>query len=391
MLRISAYTTTSALGLGRKPTLNALREGRSGLTPNDFAEPLPPTWIGRVDGVESVMLPEGLEHFESRNIQLATLALRQDGFAEAVEEARERHGPYRVGVFLGTSTSGIGQTEAAYRERIGGSLPGWFSYDHSQSMHALGEFVSLTLGLSGPVYVVSTACSSSAKVFATAWRHILAGVCDAAIVGGCDSLCMTTLCGFHSLQLISDKPCRPWDMERNGLSIGEAAGFVLLERGHVNDSGVLLQGYGESSDAWHMSSPHPDGRGARLAMEAAIHHGGISATAVDYINLHGTGTPANDAAEDRAVMDVFGSSIPCSSTKGYTGHTLGAAGITEAVIGILALEYGLMPGSVGTRRLDPALRCNIVRDTERREIVRLLSNSFGFGGNNCSLLFGRAG
>lgn len=389
MLRIAAYTTTSALGLGREPVLNALLEGRSGLTPNDFANPTLATWIGRVHGVENVMLPEGLDHFQCRNLQLATLALRQDGFMEAVKEARERYGPRRVGVFLGTSTSGIGHTEAAYQARLGGALPGWFSYDHSQSMHALGEYVALVLGLSGPAHVISTACSSSAKVFATAWRHMLAGVCDAAVVGGCDSLCMTTLCGFHSLQLISDKPCRPWDMGRDGLSIGEAAGFVLLERGHVGDSGVLLQGYGESSDAWHMSSPHPEGKGARLAMEAAIHHAGVPATAVDYINLHGTGTRANDAAEDRAVMDVFGSSIPCSSTKGYTGHTLGAAGITEAVIGILALEHGFVPGSVGTNRLDPGLRCNIVRDTEEREVVRLLSNSFGFGGNNCSLLLGR--
>jgi len=390
MLRVSAYTTTSALGIGKEATWNSVLEGRSGLAPNDFSDPPLATWIGRVPGVEEVVLPEGLQHFECRNHRLATLALRQDGLIESVEGARERYGPQRVGVFLGTSTSGIGHTEAAYRVREGRSLPGWFSYDYSQSMHALSEYVSLLLGLSGPSHVISTACSSSAKVFATAWRHILAGVCDAAVVGGCDSLCMTTLCGFHSLQLISEKPCRPWDVDRDGISIGEAAGFVLLERGAVDDSAVWLLGYGESSDAWHMSSPHPEGKGARMAMEAAICHAGLPPTAVSYINLHGTGTPANDAAEDRAVVDVFGSSIPCSSTKGYTGHTLGAAGITEAVIGVLALENGFMPGSVGTNRLDPGLRCSIVRQTEKREILRLLSNSFGFGGSNCSLLFGRA-
>ena len=389
MLKITAYTTTSALGLGRMAALDALLEGGSGLSPNDFSDPRLDTWIGRVRGVEEVVLPEGLGRFECRNHQLATLALHQDGLMEAVAEARERYGPRRVGVFLGTSTSGIGHTESAYRARLGEALPGWFSYDHSQSMHVLGEYVSLLLGLNGPTHVISTACSSSAKVFATAWRHILTGVCDAAVVGGCDSLCMTTLCGFESLQLLSGKPCRPWDMDRDGISIGEAAGFVLLERGRVDDSAVCLLGYGESSDAWHMSSPHPEGRGARMAMEAAIHHAGLPATAVDYINLHGTGTPANDAAEDRAVMEVFGSSVPCSSTKGYTGHTLGAAGVTEAVIGILVLEYGFIPGSVGTSQLDPGLRCNIVCETEEREVVRLISNSFGFGGNNCSLLLGR--
>ena len=308
----------------------------------------------------------------------------------AVEAARDRYGRRRVGVFLGTSTSGIGHTESAYRLRPGEDLPGWFSYDHSQSMHALGEYVSLLLGLDGPTYVISTACSSSAKVFASAWRQIITGFCDAAVVGGCDSLCMTTLCGFHSLQLLSGNPCKPWDMDRDGISIGEAAGFVLLERGPIDDNAICLQGYGESSDAWHMSSPHPEGKGARIAMAAAIQHAGLNPAEVQYINLHGTGTRANDSAEDRAVMDVFGPSVPCSSTKGYTGHTLGAAGITEAVFGILALEHGFLPGSIGTSQLDPSLQCQIVRETEQRQVSRLISNSFGFGGNNCSLLLDEA-
>jgi 3-oxoacyl-[acyl-carrier-protein] synthase-1 len=255
----------------------------------------------------------------------------------------------------------------------------------------VARYVRAALGLQGPAHVVSTACSSSAKVFAAAERAIRLGVVDAAVVGGVDSLCMTTLYGFKALELTSGEICRPWDAERAGLSIGEAAAFALLERpdGPARAMGWLL-GAGESSDGHHMSSPHPEGAGAALAMRAALATAGLQPADVDYLNLHGTATPGNDAAEDKAVAAVFGSGTPCSSTKGYTGHTLGAAGGVEASIALLALEHGLAPPSLNLQTQDPALQAKLLREPLRTELKVVASNSFGFGGSNASLVFGAA-
>ncbi|MGH6968904.1 MAG: beta-ketoacyl synthase N-terminal-like domain-containing protein, partial [Stellaceae bacterium] len=244
----------------------------------------------------------------------------------------------------------------------------------------------------GPAFVVSTACAATAKVFGSAARMIAAGLCDAAVVGGADTLCATTLYGFQSLGVMADEPCRPFDAERRGLSLGEAAGFVLLERpvGRVEADTILLCGVGESSDAYHMSSPHPDGLGARLAMERALATAGLEPAEIDYINLHGTATPVGDAAEDRAVFDLFGAESPCSSTKGFAGHTLGASGVVEAVFCALGIRHDFLPGSPHTRTVDPELKSQYVREGRRARLNRVMSNSFGFGGANCSLVLGRA-
>jgi len=214
----------------------------------------------------------------------------------------------------------------------------------------------------------------------------------AAVVGGVDSLCLTTLYGFHSLQLTSPEPCRPFDAARDGLSIGEAAAFALLERAPTSlDAGtVLLLGTGESSDAYHMSSPHPEGIGARTAMQRALAAAALLPAEVDYINLHGTGTPSNDAAESLAITALFGRGTPCSSTKGATGHALGAAGALEAIICALALQSGLMPGGLNTQQRDPRLELNYLTTNRPGRLRHVLSNSFGFGGANCALLFGLA-
>jgi 3-oxoacyl-[acyl-carrier-protein] synthase-1 len=219
-----------------------------------------------------------------------------------------------------------------------------------------------------------------------------AGLIDAALVGGTDSLCLTTLYGFHSLQLSSPVPCRPFDVARDGISIGEAAAFALLQRvpDSLDGDAILLLGVGESSDAYHMSAPHPEGLGARRAMQAALAAASLSPADIDYINLHGTGTPSNDRSESQAVTSVFGATTPCSSTKGATGHTLGAAGALEAVISALSIRNGLMPGGVHTTRVDPTLTAHYIRDNRRGAVARVLSNSFGFGGTNCSLIFGSA-
>jgi 3-oxoacyl-[acyl-carrier-protein] synthase-1 len=222
---------------------------------------------------------------------------------------------------------------------------------------------------------------------------LAAGVIDAAIVGGVDSLCLTTLYGFNSLELLSAEPCRPFDADRKGLSIGEAAAFVLLERPteSLDADAVLLLGTGESSDAYHMSAPHPDGLGAEMAMAAALRSAGLQATDIDYINLHGTATPSNDAAEGKAVAALFGDRTPCSSTKGATGHTLGAAGGLEAVISALALRHAFLPGGINTLHLDRAIPVQYLTANSELAPRRVMSNSFGFGGTNCSLVLGRAG
>jgi 3-oxoacyl-[acyl-carrier-protein] synthase-1 len=254
-------------------------------------------------------------------------------------------------------------------------------------MFSIADFTRQYLGLDGPAMVISTACSSSAKVFANARRYMSAGLCDAAIVGGVDTLCRMTLYGFNALQLVSQQPCRPADQDRDGINIGEAAGFALLEWDQGNRN-ICLLGYGESSDAYHMSSPHPEGRGAAMAMQQALEMANLRASDIDYINLHGTATPANDLSEDRALMSVFQGHTPCSSTKGFTGHTLGAAGIAEAIFSCIALEQGLLPASLNTQQVDEAIHSSILLEPREQEVRRVMSNSFGFGGSNASLILG---
>jgi len=370
-LLLSAYTATTCLGRGLDATRDALRAGRSGLAPCAFETVQLDTWVGEVAGVDDERLPAALADYDCRNNRLVQRGLETDGFADRVREAVARYGTTRVGVFLGTSTSGILETELAYRRRdpVTGALPGDFRYRTTHNSFSLAAFTRDYFGLEGMAMAISTACSSSAKVFAAAARQIELGMIDAAVVGGVDTLCLTTLYGFASLQLTSPQPCRPYDAARDGISIGEGAGFALLERAtHAAPGSVLLLGAGESSDAYHMSSPHPEGLGARLAMEAALKAAGLAPADIDYINLHGTATPANDAAEGRAVSALFGDRVACSSTKGATGHTLGAAGAVEAAICALALTDGLLPGSPGTATPDPAIPVQYLLETRRGRV-----------------------
>lgn len=388
---VTRFTAVSCLGKGLSDTRAALAGQRSGLGPCRFETVELDTCVGEVAGIEEECLPGDLEPFDCRNNRLALMALRQDGLEGAVRLAAERHGPGRIGVFIGTSTSGILQTELAYRRRdASGALPADFHYASTHNSFSVVAFVRRYLGLEGPAATVSCACASSAKVFAQAARMFEAGLIDAALVGGVDSLCLTTLYGFHSLQLTSTRPCRPFDVARDGLSIGEAAAFVLLERkAPATRPGLALLGAGESSDAHHMSSPHPQGLGAQNAMREALASAGIPASLVDYINLHGTGTPGNDRAESLAVNALFDPSLPCSSTKGATGHALGAAGALEAVLCLLALEGDLLPAGLNVQNIDPALKLRYLTGNLHRPLRYVLSNSFGFGGANCSLVFGK--
>jgi 3-oxoacyl-[acyl-carrier-protein] synthase-1 len=388
-LAITAYSVVCATGFGHRALLAALQDRRGPLTPNDFTVAPLPTWIGRVAGLEAAAwdLPAALAPWACRNNRLAWAGLNTDGFAASVAAARLRHGARRIGLVMGTSTAAIDATEAFYRHQDDpGSTPRHLLHTELHTPHSLGDFVQRALGLEGVCFTIATACSSSAKVFGQAERLMRLGVCDAVVVGGVDSLCNSVLYGFAALELLSPEPCRPFAANRRGLNIGEAAAFLLLERG---GSDLQLLGYGESSDAHHMSTPHPEGRGARLAVEQALLRADRRAADVEYINLHGTATAKNDLVEARLVAELFPAATRASSTKGWTGHTLGAAGSLEAIITLLALRTGLMPGTLNTTQLDPQCGPQIRLENVAAPVRCALSHSFGFGGSNCVLLFGR--
>jgi 3-oxoacyl-[acyl-carrier-protein] synthase-1 len=388
-LCVTAYTVACAAGVGRTAFASALRERRSGLRPNDFSATPLETWIGRIEGLEreDATLPGALATWDCRNNRLAWLALREDRFHERVAAARERYGAHRIAIVAGTSTSSIGATEEGYRRlQPDGQFPPELRRPIIHAPHSLGDFLQHALALEGFCITVATACSSSAKVFAHAERLLRLGVADAAVVGGTDSLCGSVLFGFNSLQLLSPEPCRPFDRARRGLSLGEAAGFALLER---DGEGPWLLGSGESSDAHHMSSPHPEGRGARLAIDAAFAASGIRPSDANYINLHGTASQKNDEIEGRLVAELFPEHVFASSTKGWTGHALGAAGIIEAAVALNAIETGLVPGTLNSSAIDASCGPQVRLGNEQRDVRIAASHSFGFGGSNCVLVFGR--
>lgn len=393
-LWLSHFTSTSSIGRGNDATLAAMKDGRAGLAPCNFDRVKLATFVGEVAGVDEVELPARLADYDCRNNRLALMALMQDAFSESVSATIKKYGAHRIGVFVGTSTSGILQTELAYRRRDPntGALPADFHYSATQNTYSVADFTQKYFDLKGPAVAVSSACSSSAKVFASARRMMQAGLIDAALVGGVDSLCQTTLYGFNSLGLVSELACRPFDSERDGLSIGEAGAFAILESApeQLDEKAVLLLGLGESSDAFHMSSPHPDGLGARMAMESALAMAELMPAQINYINLHGTATPSNDAVEGAAIQTLFGSATPCSSTKGATGHALGAAGALEAVICALALQNDLLPAGLNSRQIDAELDIDYLLTNRQQHVARVLTNSFGFGGTNSSLILGRA-
>ena len=380
---VSAYTLTSALGVGLPGLRASLADDRTGLVPINQVEWLDcdvPCFVGAVPEAASARVaPE----WQSRNNQLIELALAQDGIEEQVRAAVESFGATRVAVVMGTSTSSIDRTEAAYRHRDEeGLFPREYLQPRTHNPHAPGDYVAARLGLQGPAVTISAACASSAKVFATAQRWLNQGLADAVLVGGADSLCLSVIYGFHSLQLVDAEPCRPFSADRAGISLGEAAGFVLLTR---EASALRLDGVGESCDAYHMSSAHPEGLGAELAMQRALQASGLELADVDYLNLHGTGTRANDETEGGVVARLARGELLASATKGWTGHTLGAAGIVESVMCLDALATGVLAGTANTTAAEADFDL-LLRNT-RTSIKRAMSNSFGFGGNNCSVVF----
>jgi 3-oxoacyl-[acyl-carrier-protein] synthase-1 len=327
----------------------------------------------------------------SRNNQLALAALAQ--IRPAVDQAIARFGAARVGVVLGTSTSGIAGTELALSQYVAdGGLPAEFHYGQ-QEMGSPAVMLALELGISGPAYVHSSACSSSAKAMASAARLLKMGLCDAVITGGVDTLCAFTIAGFSALESVSTELCKPLSANRKGINIGEGAALFLMSN---EPASVALCGWGESSDGHHMSAPDPAGGGARLSITQALRKAGIAASQIDYINLHGTATIQNDAMESRVVHDIFGATTALSSTKPFTGHTLGAAAAIEAAICWLAMQddnqNGYFPPHLWDGVSDPTLPSLKVAEPGSslgRPIQWALSNSFAFGGSNATLVFGR--
>ena len=387
---ITAYGLISALGEGVDASAEALlawqAKGSTPLTRHNQAlldGRLTP--VGRVEG-ELPAIPAALAPYASRNNQLLLAALAQ--IRHALGEALATFGPARVGLVLGTSTAGIGEAELAVAAaRRGEAVPLVFDY-RQQELGSPSEFLARHLGLEGPAYTLSTACSSSARAFISGQRMLAAGLVDAVLVGGADSLCGLTLNGFDSLESLSGTLCQPFDNGRQGINIGEGAALFLLSR---QPAPLALLGVGESSDAWHISAPHPDGVGAEAAMGMALAQAGLTPEQVGYINLHGTATRLNDAMESQAVYRLFGDRVPCSSTKPLTGHVLGAAGAIEAALACLLLERALPLPPQRVMTGDPALApIRLVSGTTPLATPRILSNSFAFGGNNISLLFGKS-
>ncbi|MCU7802139.1 MAG: beta-ketoacyl-[acyl-carrier-protein] synthase family protein [Candidatus Thiodiazotropha sp. (ex Lucinoma borealis)] len=389
-LFVTGYTVVCASGHGRTALISALLNHQGGLHQNDFGPVKLQTYIGEVMGIDAVDLPTSLISYDCRNNRLAEMAILQDNFIGQVEDLKQRVESQRIGLFLGTSTSGTLSSEEAYRtQQTTSYFPNEYQYKKTHDLYSLTEYIKKRLDIRGPSFTVSTACSSSAKVFCEAARFIDTGFCDAVIVGGVDTLCYNTLFGFNSLQLISKDKCRPFDTNRSGISIGEAGGFMILEKAPHNSSRVMLEGFGESSDAHHISTPHPEGTGAIKAINEALQRAQLSNSDIAYVNLHGTATLSNDISEAAAVSSIFTKDTICSSTKGWTGHTLGAAGIVEAVISCIGLEEQFIPGTLNSKDLDETLDINLALKLQQKNYSHTLSNSFGFGGTNCSLIFGR--
>lgn len=381
---VTAYAAVNALGTTTRDVIASLRDGRSGLGPCPL--PLPfETPVGAMPDTVPA-LPPSLAAWDSRTARLAVAGL--DEIRPAVARAVARHGADRVALIVGTTTSGLARTEDAYHQlRATGALPPDYELHRQHSFGAMLEALRRVTGVGGPCFAVSTACSASAKAVGCAQRLLAAGVVDAALVGGIDALAQTTLRGFHSLQILSPVFCRPLSRERRGINIGEGAAYLLLERDA--DAAVHLLGVGESSDAHHMSAPDPTGDGARTAMAAALAQAGVAPGDVDYINAHSPGTRLNDLSEGLAIGALFGGRVPVASTKGYTGHLLGAGGATEALFAIVAVDQNWIPRSAGADPVDADLGLQVPTARLDRPCRRVLSNSFAFGGSNVSLLFGR--
>ncbi|MEZ9566715.1 beta-ketoacyl-[acyl-carrier-protein] synthase family protein [Vibrio artabrorum] len=338
-------------------------------------------------------IPSNQAQYASRNNQLALSALNQ--IKDSIEQAKTQFGADRIAVVIGTSTSGISDGEAAFKNKLThNTFPEDYHY-FKQELGNTSEFISQHCSLTGPSYVISTACSSSGRAFLTAQRLLDSGMVEAVLVGGVDTLCKLTLNGFHGLEALSTTDCKPFSATRDGINIGEAAAFMLLSKTKLmggsspqNTANIALLGCGDSSDAHHISAPHPEGNGAEQAMRKALDSAQLQAEDIGYINAHGTATPLNDSMESKAIHRIFANKVPVSSTKPLTGHTLGAASAIEAAIAWHILKYDLPLPLQKCQDKAEDIEIDLVNCTQKLKVKNILSNSFAFGGNNISLIFG---
>lgn len=388
---LSAMGMVCALGNSHEQIIaNLLRGSRDGMVRDDQIINGKKLRLGKVSGdFPEVSITNPLE--QSRNNRLLLAAL--EPVNNEVKRLIQRFGKHRIGVILGTSTSGTLEAEHAMDQHlVKNNFPDNYNF-RIQEMGDPSRFLAKHLSLTGPAYTVSTACSSSGKVFASARNLIRSGVCDAVIAGGADSLCRLTVHGFSALESVSDDYCQPFSAGRDGINLGEGAALFTL----TSDQGdIKLLGVGESSDAWHISAPHPEGRGAEKAMRTALKDAGLNSDDIGYLNLHGTATPLNDAMEAQAVSQVFTTPVNCSSTKTMTGHTLGAAGAVEAGLAWLLLSdlnsQKQLPPHVSDKIIDtdiPGLKLVDKKGPAHLNPLRIMSNSFAFGGSNVSIILGR--
>ncbi len=411
-MQILASSLISSLGNNKQAHLNAFINNQTGLSATaPFLSQLPSlqTFVGEVEDIEATTLPNELAHYHCRNNQLAWAACQEQDFSESLQKAITQFGGDRIGVVMGTSTSGIAETEQFLKQKSNPDpSPSTYHYETTHQMNSLAYFICQAYQLTGPSFVVSTACSSSAKVLAVAQRWLTSDLVDVVLVGGVDSLCLTTLHGFNALGLVSEPICQPLDQNRQGINIGEAAGMMLLTK-YDNQAlktapSIRIVGVGESSDAYHISSPHPEGQGAGIAINKALAQANLSIHDIQYFNLHGTATPSNDLAEIKGLTNLLTEPTTiskkeqwASSTKGFTGHTLGAAGITETIFCQWALEENLVPANLNLMELQAELaeKCQLAQlkvphETQQfsaqTPLIYAMSNSFGFGGNNASVI-----
>lgn len=379
-IAITAYALSNSLGATTAEVLDRVFRGEARFAaPAAFELPFPAV-VGEMRDLAAA--PEVDPRFDSRLVRIAMLGARQ--LHPAVAAAVTRYGAARVALVLGSSTGGMAETERAYPRLREGVIPREYDHDRQHPLAAAADVVATFFGAEGPRVVVSTACSSSGKALGTARRLLRANLADAVVVAGVDSLCRLTLFGFHSLGVLSAHPTRPFLAGRDGITLGEGAAFALLDRNAT--SNVYFAGIGESSDAHHLSSPDPEGVGVRSAMLAALADARLAPTDIGHVNAHGTGTLQNDAVEGRALVDTFGSKLPITSTKSTMGHLLGAGGLTEALVAVASIERDCIPPTVGVGEVDPELPVALVREPRKHGSGAVLSNSFGFGGSNVSVL-----
>ena len=339
-------------------------------------------------------VPKSLSEYDCRNNQLLLFAYQQ--IQDVVKRLRQQYGSHRIGIVLSTSTAGIKEGEDAYKHyKETGHYPKDYNYK-KQELGQLALFLAKFSNITGPAYTISTACTSSAKTFISAKRLISSNICDAVIVGGCDSFCQFAINGFDALDSLSTGICQPFSKHRDGINIGEGAALFILSK---NKSTVAFLGYGESSDGYHITAPDPTGIGASIAIKQALANATLSENNIGYVNLHGTATLKNDEMENMAMQQYFPSAPPCSSIKHLIGHTLGAASAQELAACWLLLQAQYnpqkhLPIQAPTARFtkdDKLGHLNVITDKTSFTQSNFMSNSHAFGGSNVSLIIGQRG